>query len=158
MEEKEVEQEMVSLDKEVEYMVDKKLREFSFEINEDLIHVPEEEELDKATEKIIEEYKMARKLGMGEEAMKLKLSIKEMKFAKEHLIKVMNMDFKRPTKKMREMVKESKIDLNDPLVIEEFKLIQQQTLSDIQRIKDGKPPLTEEEMKKRRQDLHEKRH
>ena len=55
--------------------------------------------------------------------MKLKFSIKELKFAKEHLFKVMNMDFTKPTKKMMAMAKDSKIDLNDPIVIEEFKMI-----------------------------------
>ena len=48
----------------------------------------------------IEEYKAARKLGLGNDIMKLKFSIKELKFAKEHLFRVMNMDFTKPTKKM----------------------------------------------------------
>ena len=73
-----------------------------------------------------------------------------MKFAKEHLIRVMNMDFSRPTQKMKDMAQHAKIDLRDPKVIEEFKIIQQQTLSDIQRMKDGKKPLSEAEMKAER--------
>ena len=46
-----------------------------------------------------------------------------MKFAKEHLIRVMNMDFSRPTKKMQEMAESASIDLSDPKVIDEFKII-----------------------------------
>ena len=42
MEEKEVDEEMVALDKEVEYMIERKLKEFSFETKEDLVHYPEE--------------------------------------------------------------------------------------------------------------------
>ena len=47
-----------------------------------------------------------------------------MKFAKEHLIRVMNMDFERPTQKMIDMAEQANIDLKDPKVIEEFKMIQ----------------------------------
>ena len=62
----------------------------------------------------------------------------------------MNMDFGRPTKKMRDMAEQACIDLRDPKVIEEFKIIQQQTLNDIQRLKEGKRPLSEPEMKAER--------
>ena len=72
--------------------------------------------------------------------------IKQMKYAKEHLIRVMNMDFDKPTKKLRDMAREGNIDLKNPKVIEEFKVIQQQTLNDIQRMKEGKNPNTESEM------------
>jgi len=44
-------------------------------------------------EKSIEEYKIAKKLNQAEECELFKKTIKEMKFAKEHLIAVMNMDF-----------------------------------------------------------------
>ena len=50
--------------------------------------------------------------------------IKQMKYAKEHLIRVMNMDFDKPTKKLRDMAPEGNIDLKNPKVIEEFKVIQ----------------------------------
>ena len=104
-------------------MIEKKLKTFSFEMIEPLVHYPEEEQIGLAITNAIEEYKAARKLGLGNDIMKLKFSIKELKFAKEHLFRVMNMDFTKPTKKMLQVAKESNIDLKDPTVIEEFKMI-----------------------------------
>ena len=46
-----------------------------------------------------------------------------MKFAKEHLTRVMKMDFSKPTQKMRDMASQANIDLKDLKVIEEFKII-----------------------------------
>lgn len=69
-----------------------------------------------------------------------------MKFARIHLIKVLNLDFSKPTKKLKQMAESSNIDLSDPIVIEEFKLIQTQTLQDVQRLKEGKPPRSEKEI------------
>ena len=43
-------------------------------------------------------------------------------------------------------------------MIEEFKIIQQQTLNDIKRMKDGKRPLSEAEMKAERDKLLNQRH
>lgn len=76
-------------------------------------------------DKSIEEYKVAKKFGQMKESKLYKATIKEMKFAKEHLIRVMNMDFERPTRKMKEMAEQANINLSDPKVIEEFKIIQQ---------------------------------
>ena len=100
---------------------------------------------------------MAKKFNQIEEAKLYKVTIKEMKFAKEHLIRVMNMDFERPTQKMLDMAETSKIDLQDPKVIEEFKIVQQQTLGDIHRLRDGKKPLTEAEMRVERTKMMNKR-
>ena len=50
----------------------------------------------------------------------------------------MNLDFSRPTEKMRALAKEHNIDLTDPHVIKEFKKIQQQNLDDIRKLKEGK--------------------
>ena len=63
------------------------------------------------------------------------------------------MDFNLPTAKLRKMAKDSKIDLKDPNVLEEFKVIQTQTLNDIKRMKDGQKPQTEEESKVERASL-----
>ena len=43
-------------------------------------------------------------------------------------------------------------------IIEEFKMIQQQNLNDINRMRDGKSPLTEEELKSERSKMINKRH
>lgn len=40
---------------------------------------------------------MSRKVGAKEEAEEMKTKLREMKFAKEHLIRVMNLDFSKPT-------------------------------------------------------------
>lgn len=50
----------------------------------------------------------------------------------------MNLDFTKPTEKMRKLAVEHKIDLNDPNVINEFKKIQSQNLKDIRKLKEGK--------------------
>ena len=65
-------------------------------------------------DKSVVDYKMAKKFNQIEEARMYKVTIKEMKYAKEHLIRVMNMDFNRPTQKMKEMAEQAKIDLKDP--------------------------------------------
>ena len=59
----------------------------------------------------------------------------------------MNLDLKKPTAKLREMARKNNIDLTEPSVIEEFRRIQNQNLEDIRRLKEGKKPLTDEEMK-----------
>ena len=69
----------------------------------------------------------------------------------------MNMDFNKPTQKLRDIAEQGNIDLKDPNVIEEFKVIQQQTLNDIQRMKDGKGPQTEEELKADREGIIKRR-
>ena len=76
-------------------------------------------------EKAVENFKMSKKVGAKEEADDMKAKLKEMKFAKEHLIRVMNLDFSKPTQKMKDMAKNANIDLKDPKIIEEFKIIQQ---------------------------------
>jgi hypothetical protein len=77
--------------------------------------------LDKAEES----YKLLRRTGRLKEAKAIKAKLFEARFAKEHLLQVMNLDFDRPTPKMREMAAKNNIDLKDPYVIDEFKKIQQ---------------------------------
>ena len=62
-----------------------------------------------------------------------------MKFAQLHVLQVMNFDFDRPQQKLVEMAKTSNIDLKDKRILEEFKIIQQQNLEDIRRLKQGLP-------------------
>lgn len=70
-----------------------------------------------------ESYKLFKKTGRIKEAKLIKKKLEEALYAKEHLIHVMNLDFTRPTAKMRDMALKNNIDLNDPNVIEEFKKI-----------------------------------
>jgi hypothetical protein len=94
-----------------------------------------------------ESYRLYKKTGRGKEAKVVKQKLEEAVFAKEHLYHVMNLDFGRPTAKLIEMARKNHIDLGDSQVIEEFRRIQQQNLDDIRRMKEGKKPLTDEEMK-----------
>lgn len=139
-------------------MIEKKCKEFSFVVKEELEHYPEVTQVRMLIDKAVENFRLSKKVGAKEEAEDMKAKIKEMKFAKEHLIRVMNLDFTRPTEKMKIMAEEANIDLKDPKIIEEFKMIQQQNLNDINRMRDGKSPLTEEELKSERSKMINKRH
>lgn len=112
-------------------------------------HFKEVDDIQEMIDKAEESYKLFKKTGRIKEAKLIKQKLEEAKFAKEHLIHVMNLDFTKPTAKMRDIAAKNNIDLNDPLVIAEFKKIQQQNLDDIQRMKEGKAPLTEEELKRK---------
>ena len=116
---------MQKIDKEVDFLINKKVKEFSFHIKDELQHYPEIDTLSSIIQSNIDNYKMSKRFGQLENAKIYKVTIREIKFAKEHLIRVMNMDFSRPTQKMLTMATKSNIDLNDPKVIEEFKIIQQ---------------------------------
>lgn len=96
-------------------------------------------------------------MGKKEEIDIYKATLKQLKFAKEHMVRVLNMDFERPTTKLRKLAKESNIDLKDPNVLAEFKIIQQQTLNDIKRMKDGQKPMSEEESHRERERLMKER-
>lgn len=82
-----------------------------------------------------ESYKLFKKTGRIKEAKLIKSKLEEAKYAKVHLMHVMNLDFSKPTEKMREMARKNNIDLKDPQVIDEFRKIQQQNLEDIHRLK-----------------------
>ena len=84
---------MEKIDREVEFLINKKVKEFSFHVSGNMQNFVEIEQLNQIVEKSIEDYKISKKLGRLEDAKKYQAVIKEMKFAKEHLIKVMNMDF-----------------------------------------------------------------
>ena len=73
------------------------MKSLSFEIRNKLKNCPEVETLADVIEKSIENYSIARKMGKMEEAKLYITHVKQMKFAKEHLLRVMNMDFDKPT-------------------------------------------------------------
>ena len=56
-------------------------------------HFPEIDKLEAIIHKTFEDYKLAKKLGQQDQAKLYKATIKELKFAKEHLRRVMNLDF-----------------------------------------------------------------
>ena len=104
-------------------MVEKKCKEFSFEVKQELENYPEIAQVRQLIDKAVENFRLSKKVGAKEEADDMKAKIKEMKFAKEHLIRVMNLDFTKPTEKMKTMAENANIDLKDPKIIEEFKII-----------------------------------
>jgi len=59
---------------------------------------------------------------------------------------IMNMDFTKPNAEHLELINNQKIDLKDPLVIEEFKIHQEINLEEIRRLNEGKKCLTETEI------------
>lgn len=126
-----------------------KIHDFSFEVlpESKRTHFPELDDLQVMIDKAEESYRLFKKTGRGKEAKMVKEKLEEALFAKEHLFHVMNLDFSRPTQKLRDMAIKNNIDLRDTTVIEEFKRIQEQNLEDIRRMKEGKKPLTDDEMK-----------
>ena len=126
-----------------------KIHDFSFEVLPvgKRNNFPELDDLQIMIDKAEESYRLFKKTGRGKEAKMVKEKLEEALFAKEHLFHVMNLDFSRPTQKLRDMAIKNNIDLRDTTVIEEFKRIQEQNLEDIRRMKEGKKPLTDDEMK-----------
>jgi tetratricopeptide (TPR) repeat protein len=160
VEDQEYERERAKMEARVRQQMQAKLQDFSFEVLpvEKRRHYPEMEDLQEMIEKAEESYRLFKKTGRGKDAKAIKQKLEEALFAKEHLFHVMNLDFSRPTSKLIEMARKNNIDLRDSQVIEEFRRIQQQNLEDIRRMKEGKKPLTEEEMKSKLQSLREQEH
>ena len=97
MDEKEIAEEMKQMDREVDHLVKKKVKSLSFEVRSKLESCPEVDALAEVVDKSIENYCIARKIGKIDEAKVYKAHVKQMKFAREHLLRVMNMDFDKPT-------------------------------------------------------------
>lgn len=104
-------------------MMEAKLNEFSFEIKPEKQHFKEVDDIQEMIDKAEESYRLFKRTGRIKEAKLIKAKLIEAKYAKEHLIHVMNMDFSKPTVRMLEMAKKNKIDLKDPIVIAEFRKI-----------------------------------
>ena len=92
------EREMAEIEKTVQEECDKKRKGFSFEILENVeTEAPEVVELESMIQKAVDNYRFLRKMGQEKEAMEIKSKIADIKFAKAHLVMVLNMDFTRPT-------------------------------------------------------------
>ena len=133
--EKQIEIERINLLAE-EYIESKRI-DLKFESKEDRQEYPEIREIDKMIEQCQDQYFLMKKTGRSEQAKHMMLNIIEAKYSKHHLEQVMNLDFTRPTKKLKEQAEEKQIDIGRAEVIEEFKKIQEQNLEDIRRIRDG---------------------
>ena len=60
---KEIDEEVAKIDQEVDVMIQRKVREFSFEIKSDMAHFPEIDQLAVIIDKSIEDYKLSKKFG-----------------------------------------------------------------------------------------------
>jgi hypothetical protein len=106
-------------------MVQEKIKDFSFELKPDWrdSYYPEYSDVQNIVDKTMESYRLLQIAGQFKEASQMKEKIKETKYAKMHLMLVMNLDFSKPTEKMREMARKNNIDCDNPQVLEEFKRI-----------------------------------
>ena len=71
-------------------------------------------------DKAEESYRLFKKAGKMKEAKMIKQKLEETRFAKEHFAHVMNLDFSKPTQKMKDLAKQHGINLKDRTVIAEF--------------------------------------
>ena len=98
----------------VDKMIVEKTKEFSFEVAKVKKHFPEIDDIQDMINKAEESYKLFKKTGRIKEAKIIKSKLEESLYAKEHLLHVMNLDFSKPTLKMREMAATHNINLKDP--------------------------------------------
>jgi hypothetical protein len=122
----------------------------NFEVRDTIEHNKDVEEMTTLVDNSINAYKKLRKAGQLKQAKSMKKKLAEAKFQREHLIMVMNLDFTKPTDKMKQIAVKTKINLEDERIIDEFRVIQIQNIEDIRRWKEGKPFLTPEEQKMER--------
>jgi hypothetical protein len=132
-----IEEELKQVDATVANRLAEKIKGMSFKIKDEKCDHPEVVELEDMIEKATENYRFLRTMNQAKDAEALVHKLAEIKFAKDHLIMVLNMDFDRPTASLRAMAKKQNIDLKDPRVIDEFKAIQESNLEDIRRLKAG---------------------
>ena len=154
----EIDDEFAKIKEEVQRMIEKKQEELSFELlpESERKTYPEFAQLQDLIDQAREGLKLSKKLGKQQEYLLLRGKAKELIFAKEHLLLTLNMDLAKPTQRMVDMAASQNIDLKDTQVIEEFQAMQLQNLEDIRRIRDGKPPLTETELKTERAQILQK--
>lgn len=110
---KDLEEELLRMDKEVRIMIDDKIDEFSFGVKPgwEKSHFREVDDIQDVINNTIESYIIFKKSGKFKQAQMLRQKIKEIKYAKEHLKLVMNLDFTKPTKKMLTIAKQTNINI-----------------------------------------------
>lgn len=97
VEDRELELELEKIDDEVAQMIFKKRSELSFEVLDQMTEYPD---LDNVTDLIniaVDNFKIYRKVGKHKDAEDMKAKIREIKFSREHLNLVLNLDFNRPS-------------------------------------------------------------
>lgn len=133
-------------EKKVQKYMQIKQNEFSFEVKKERTKFPEIEEIKESIAKGEEAIQLFLRSGQMKEAQQLKTSLQQARYEVEMLDCVMNLDFERPKEKAKAMADEMGIDLTDPIVIEEFKRMQQERLKELKDIqagnKKGQPKTT----------------
>lgn len=93
-------EEMKKIDQTVAQMIVEKSKEMKFAVKETLTVFPEVEELNKIIDKAVDSFRLQKAVGQYQykekESKTIKEKITELKFAREHLVIIMNMDFDRP--------------------------------------------------------------
>lgn len=113
-------------------MLDKKKLEFSFEVKSVRDKIPEIEEVKETLAKGETAVELLIKTGNFAEANRLKKQLIEAKkYEIELLDIVMNLDFTRPKEKMIKLANELGIDIKDPILIGEFKKLQQERIDEL---------------------------
>lgn len=87
-------------------MVENKIKDFSFEIKpgwESAEYPPEVDDLQTIIDKTIDAYRLLKKTRKYKDAKMIREKLRDTIYAKEHLKLVMNMDFYKPTEKMRKL-------------------------------------------------------
>ena len=129
-------------------MIKNKINNFSFEIKpgwETAPYPSEVDDLQNIIDKTVDAYRILKKTRKYKDAKMVKEKIRDTIYAKQHLKLVMNMDFYKPTDKMRKLADKSGVDLSSDSAIAEFRKIQNQNLKDIQLMKEGKSPPSHDE-------------
>ena len=76
--------------------------------------------------------------------MDLKHKLQEAQYEVELLYVVMNLDFNKPKEKQRKDALEKGVDLTDPRIVSQFKLVQKQRLQELRkRTEPGYDPMEE---------------
>ena len=111
-------------------MAEIRIKDMSFEVlpGWEKQNYPECDDVQCLVDKTVESYWILKKAGKFKDAKEMRGKIIETMYAKEHLKIVMNMNFQRPTEKMRKLAKEHNIDVTNPAFIEDFMKIQKQSL------------------------------
>ena len=123
MAEQEIERERAKLDKLAKEFIASKNLELQFEVKEQKEWFPEIGQVQKMINACEEQYFTLKKAGKSQEAKLMKYKLLEAKYSRYHLECVMNLDFTKPTSKMKKMAEEGKINMADPDIVNHFKRI-----------------------------------
>lgn len=135
---------MEEIKQEVEMKVQEKLPEFSFDVKENWrsFTCDEISDIQNIVDNAFETFRLLKRAGQFQEAALARQKCVDTMYSQMHMRMVMNMDFKKPRKKMMDVIKKTGVDINSPEIQNYFKKIQEQNLVDVRLMKEGKKPPT----------------